>query len=150
MCFRLCPGLLPRNHAKSLSDAGYELRRVHVMYDYQEIRDRHDLILAAEAAQVHADWYQKYESLYSPKFSELIKRGQPIPIPRLQTALKARNKFRDQMTETMNENDIDLWICPPTAGPAPKGLHSHGRSGDGSSLDPDWLSCPQFSHSKKR
>ena len=26
----------------------------------------------------------------------------------------------------MNENQIDLWICPPAVGPAPKGLDSTG------------------------
>ena len=26
----------------------------------------------------------------------------------------------------MNENNIDLWICPPAIGPAPKGLDSTG------------------------
>jgi Asp-tRNA(Asn)/Glu-tRNA(Gln) amidotransferase A subunit family amidase len=26
----------------------------------------------------------------------------------------------------MNENNIDLWICPPTIGAAPKGLDSTG------------------------
>jgi Asp-tRNA(Asn)/Glu-tRNA(Gln) amidotransferase A subunit family amidase len=26
----------------------------------------------------------------------------------------------------MNDNQIDLWICPPTIGPAPKGLDSNG------------------------
>jgi Asp-tRNA(Asn)/Glu-tRNA(Gln) amidotransferase A subunit family amidase len=26
----------------------------------------------------------------------------------------------------MNDNKIDLWICPPTIGPAPKGLDSTG------------------------
>ncbi len=30
------------------------------------------------------------------------------------------------MTQTMNDNNIDLWICPPAVGPAPKGLDSTG------------------------
>ena len=110
----------------SLSDAGYELRRILVMDNFQEIRMRHDVIMSAEAAQVHAEWFKKHKVLYSQKFTELVERGQVITNFQLQTALENRDKFRDQMTKTMNDNDIDLWICPPATGPAPKGLDSTG------------------------
>lgn len=110
----------------SLSDAGYELRRVRVMDDYQEIRTRHDLIMSAEAARGHATWFEKYAEHYSPKFTDLIKRGQPITSYQLQTAFEARDKLRDQITQAMKENNIDLWISPPTIGPALKGLDSTG------------------------
>ncbi|HEU0292810.1 MAG TPA: amidase [Anaerolineales bacterium] len=109
---------------QSLADAGYELRRVPVMAEFQEIRDRHDTIMSFEAAQVHADWFKKYESIYSPKFTDLIKRGQSVS--NLQSHLEARDEFRASITQTMTDNDIDLWICPPTIGPAPKGLESTG------------------------
>ena len=68
----------------------------------------------------------QHQDLYSPKFTELIKRGQSVTSPQLKDAFAARDAFRDQMTQTMNENNIDLWICPPTVGPAPKGLDSTG------------------------
>jgi len=110
----------------SLSDAGYESRRVPIMDDYQDIRTRHDVIMSAEAAQVHKTWFEKYEKLYSPKFTDLIKRGQSITDSQLQTAFGARDKFRNQITQAMTDNDIDLWISPPTIGPAPKGLDSTG------------------------
>lgn len=109
---------------QSLTDAGYDLRRVRVMDDFQAIRDRHDAIMSYEAAQVHEEWFKKYESLYSPKFTDLIKRGQAIT--NYQFQLQVRDMFRDQITQTMDENQIDLWICPPTIGPAPNGLDSTG------------------------
>jgi Asp-tRNA(Asn)/Glu-tRNA(Gln) amidotransferase A subunit family amidase len=111
---------------ESLIPAGYELRRVPVMDDFQAIRNRHDVIMSAEAAQVHAEWFMKHQDLYSPKFTELIKRGQSITSPQLKDAFTARDAFRDQMTQTMNDHNIDLWICPATIGPAPKGLDSTG------------------------
>ena len=110
----------------SLSDAGYEIRRVRVMDAYQEIRNRHDVIMSSEAAHVHEQWFKKYEGHYSPKFTDLIHRGQKITDSQLQDAHQARDQFRDQMTQIMRENSIDLWICPPTIGPAPKGLDSTG------------------------
>jgi len=110
----------------SLTDAGYELRRVRVMDDYQEIRNRHDVIMSFDAANVHKEWFNKHEILYSSKFSDLIHRGQAITNPQLQSALEARDQFRNDITQIMNENDIDLWISPPTIGSAPKGLDSTG------------------------
>jgi Asp-tRNA(Asn)/Glu-tRNA(Gln) amidotransferase A subunit family amidase len=109
---------------ESLSDAGYELRRVQVMDNYQAIRDRHDAIMSHDAANVHKDWFAKYSTLYSSKFSDLIHRGQSVS--NLQSHLESRDSFRNQITQTMNDNNIDLWICPPTIGPAPKGLDSTG------------------------
>jgi Asp-tRNA(Asn)/Glu-tRNA(Gln) amidotransferase A subunit family amidase len=108
----------------SLTEAGYDLRRVRVMDDFQSVRDRHDAIMSHDAAQVHKDWFAKYENLYSSKFSDLIKRGQSVS--NLQSLISARDSLRASLTHTMNDNQIDLWICPPTIGPAPKGLDSTG------------------------
>jgi len=101
-----------------------ELRSVQVMDDFDEIKSRHDAIMSYDASQVHKEWFAKHESLYSSKFSDLIKRGQSIT--NYQLHLKARDTFREQITKAMNENQIDLWICPPAVGPAPKGLDSTG------------------------
>lgn len=110
----------------SLTDAGYELRRVRVMDDFQAIRDRHDAIMSHDASQVHKDWFVKHAILYSSKFSDLIKRGQSVSTQSVQSLLSARDALRNQITQTMTENNIDLWICPPAIGPAPKGLDSTG------------------------
>lgn len=114
------------NICHSLTRVGYELRRVSVLPDFQKIRARQDIIMFAEAAQVHATWFEKHENLYSSKFIELIRRGQSITDSQLHDALTAREGFRVEMTQTMNDNNIDLWICPATVGPAPKGLDSTG------------------------
>jgi Asp-tRNA(Asn)/Glu-tRNA(Gln) amidotransferase A subunit family amidase len=111
---------------KSLTQTGYELRRVPIMNNFQEIRDRQDLILSAEAARGHAAWFKKYADLYSPKFAELIKRGQSISDTQLKTALAARETFRAELRQAMIDNNVELWIAPSAPGPAPKGLESTG------------------------
>ena len=68
---------------KVLSDAGYKLERVRTMPDFLQIRARHDLVMAAEAARIHTQWFMKYESLYSPKTADLIRRGQAVSNERL-------------------------------------------------------------------
>jgi Asp-tRNA(Asn)/Glu-tRNA(Gln) amidotransferase A subunit family amidase len=75
---------------------------------------------------VHEEWFKKYEILYSSKLRELVRRGQSISDSQLQDALSAREIFRAEMTETMNENKIDLWVCPSSTGPAPRGLENTG------------------------
>jgi Asp-tRNA(Asn)/Glu-tRNA(Gln) amidotransferase A subunit family amidase len=110
----------------SLAEAGYKLQHIRVLDNIQEVRARHDLIIAADAARVHDKWFKKYEILYSSKLTELVRRGQAVSDSQLQDALHARERFRAEMTETMNENQIDLWICPPSTGPAPKGLENTG------------------------
>jgi Asp-tRNA(Asn)/Glu-tRNA(Gln) amidotransferase A subunit family amidase len=110
----------------SLSDAGYELCRIPVMDDYQEIHARHDVIMSADAANVHRAWFDKYQDLYSPKFTELVKRGRSVTDIQYQLAMEARDNFRTDMAQTMKENNIDLWIAPPAVGPAPKGLEATG------------------------
>jgi len=115
-----------RSNCQSLTDAGYELLHVPVMDDFIQIRTDHDVIMAAEAAQVHSRWFEKYEDLYSAKFTEMVRQGQAYTGQELQEALSARDKFSVDMTKTMNEKKIDLWISPSAVGPAPKGLDSTG------------------------
>jgi Asp-tRNA(Asn)/Glu-tRNA(Gln) amidotransferase A subunit family amidase len=114
------------NVCKLLENAGIELQHIPVMSDFTEIRARHDVILSAEAAQVHADWFREYGNLYSAKFTELIRRGQQITQDQLQSALSARDDFRSEIRKTFLDHNIDLWICPSTLGPAPQGLENTG------------------------
>jgi Asp-tRNA(Asn)/Glu-tRNA(Gln) amidotransferase A subunit family amidase len=96
------------------------------MDDYQEIRARHNVIMSADAANVHKAWFERHESLYSEKFTELVQRGQSVMDAEYQVAMEARDNFRKDMAQTMNENNIDLWISPPAVGSAPKGLDATG------------------------
>ncbi len=111
---------------KALENAGYQIEHIPLMPDFAEIRARHDVIMSAEAAQVHADWFGKYESLYAPKTAELLRRGQSITSDQLQSALSAREDFRAEIRRSFLDHNIDLWISPSTVGPAPKGLDSTG------------------------
>src|SRR5215211_1188276 len=88
------------NVYKLLEGAGYELQRIQIMSDFEEIRARHDVILSVEASQVHKKWFEKYENLYSAKFTELIRRGQKIASNQLQDALSAREEFRADIRRT--------------------------------------------------
>jgi Asp-tRNA(Asn)/Glu-tRNA(Gln) amidotransferase A subunit family amidase len=111
---------------QQLSDTGFELRYVSVMPDFDDIYARHNLIVAAEAAQVHADWFAKYRESYHPKTIELIERGMKVDSQDLGKALEGRIALRQQLITLMDQSGVDLWISPAAPGSAPKGLESTG------------------------
>jgi Asp-tRNA(Asn)/Glu-tRNA(Gln) amidotransferase A subunit family amidase len=111
---------------RALVAAGYEVRRVRVMSDFQETCDRHVTIMAAEMARVHAAWFRDYEPLYDARTADLIRRGQAISDERLATARHGQETSRAEQRQLMLDAGIDAWICPSTVGPAPRGLDSTG------------------------
>jgi Asp-tRNA(Asn)/Glu-tRNA(Gln) amidotransferase A subunit family amidase len=115
-----------RSACDLLRAAGYEIKSIPVMPDFEDIRQRHNLIVAAEAARVHADWFAHYGDLYHSKTVELIRRGQAVSEEMLATALRGCAQLRAELSALMAAHQIDLWIAPATIGPAPQGLESTG------------------------
>jgi Asp-tRNA(Asn)/Glu-tRNA(Gln) amidotransferase A subunit family amidase len=112
--------------ALKLEGAGYTIRRVEVLGDAQAIRQRHERMIAAEAAAVHRLWFAQYESLYRPRTAELIREGQQVTADELAAARAGRAVVRDRLEAAMDEAGIDLWISPAAPGPAPEGIESTG------------------------
>jgi Asp-tRNA(Asn)/Glu-tRNA(Gln) amidotransferase A subunit family amidase len=106
--------------------AHYDLRPVPAMLDFEDINTRHRRLVAAEAAQVHADWFPRFENLYAPQTVDLIRRGQAVSESQLQSDRDGCDRLRDELARLMDENGIDLWISPPAQGAAPKGLAATG------------------------
>jgi len=115
-----------RGVCQRLGGAGFEVRRVDAMADFEGVEMRHRAIVAAEAARVHADWYERFRALYHPKTAELIERGLAISDSELQTALVGCAALRDELQALMRAEKIDLWISPAAPGVAPHGLDSTG------------------------
>jgi Asp-tRNA(Asn)/Glu-tRNA(Gln) amidotransferase A subunit family amidase len=109
-----------------LVEDGYLIKPIAALPDFEEICNRHNLIVAAEAARVHADWFARYGDLYHPKTAELIRRGQAVSAEALAGAQRGRVQLRTELGELMAAHQIDLWISPATIGPAPLGLDSTG------------------------
>ncbi|MCZ7669144.1 MAG: hypothetical protein M5U34_19115 [Chloroflexi bacterium] len=47
--------------------AHFTVKTIPVMADFEAIYERHQIIVAAEAPQVHASWFAQYPALYHPK-----------------------------------------------------------------------------------
>ena len=115
-----------RATCRKLAEAGYEIKPVSVMPDFEAIYERHYLITNAEAARVHKEWFPRFRDLYHFKTIEKLEAGRAVSDEALAQALGEREKFSDEMTRLMDEHQIDLWISPSAVGPAPKGLDSTG------------------------
>ncbi len=109
-----------------LKKAGYEIKRVTAMADFEAIFTRHNQLVAAETAHFHAAWFAQYSDLYHPKTAELILRGKQIGAQELADAKESRFRLRAQLTTLMQSHGIDLWIAPPAVNGAPAGLESTG------------------------
>ena len=110
----------------ALAAAGYSVLSVGAMPDFLDIGARHNLIVAAEAAQVHADWFDRYRALYHSKTVDLVERGRLIASEALAEARLGRQRLRAELTHLMNVHGLDLWLSPAAPGPAPRGLESTG------------------------
>ena len=111
---------------RRLRDAGYAVLPVAAMPDLLEIGARHNLIVAAEAAQVHAPWFDRYRDRYHPKTVEVVERGRQVAPEALAQALGGRRRLRHELTHLMNLHGVDLWLSPAAPGPAPYSLESTG------------------------
>ena len=109
-----------------LHSAGYRVKRMPAMPDFEDIYTRHNLITAAEAAQTHQTWFAEYGDRYHPKTADLIRRGQATSPERLVEALQGCEQLRGELTALMDEHNIDLWLSPSAPDAAPRGLDSTG------------------------
>lgn len=116
-----------RATCRRLQEAGFEVRAVPAMTDFEDVRARHEAIVAAEAARVHARWFEEFGDRYHPKTVDLIRRGQDVSDEDLAAALQGRQQLRDELTALMDQHGLDLWVAPPAPGPAPPGLDSTGN-----------------------
>lgn len=117
-CFRDC--------CAALEGAGYGVKEVAAMEDFDAIKARHDRIVAAEAAAVHAEWYPQFRERYHDKSATLIEKGQQISAETLAQDLAGRAVLRQELSALMDAHGLDLWLSPPAPGPAPAGLASTG------------------------
>lgn len=115
-----------REVCQRLDGLGYEVRRVVAMEDFEGIEVRHGAIVAAEAARVHARWFDRFRDLYHPKTALLIEEGRRISDSELDTALVGCESLRDELEGQRKAAGVDLWISPAAQGAAPHGLDSTG------------------------
>ncbi len=110
----------------ALEGAGYPIKRIPMFDDIAVIDARHQDLIAAELAQQHREWFSQHERLYRPRTAALIRRGQSVAPKRLQALRDHRFELRARIRRKMDDEEIDLWICPSAPDVAPRGLGATG------------------------
>jgi Asp-tRNA(Asn)/Glu-tRNA(Gln) amidotransferase A subunit family amidase len=98
------------------------------MADFQEMVSLHNLLLAAEAAEVHAEWFAAYGKRYRSHLSRVIRQGKEVDADSLRQARQSRGQLRDEMGALMDRYELDLVLSPAAPGPAPRGLENTGSA----------------------
>jgi Asp-tRNA(Asn)/Glu-tRNA(Gln) amidotransferase A subunit family amidase len=110
----------------SLRAAGFPVRGVPVMADFERVFQQLYVINRYEVARTHAEWFARFGHLYREETAAAIRQGQAIGRDDYRRALRERADFRDRLTAAMADAGIDLWLAPSATGPAPYGLASTG------------------------
>lgn len=96
-----------RAACQKIADAGFEVKSVAAMADFDNIYQRHNAIVAADAASVHADWFTMHKDAYHWKTADLIQRGQQVSAEELAAALNGRFALRQQLEQLADDHAID-------------------------------------------
>jgi Asp-tRNA(Asn)/Glu-tRNA(Gln) amidotransferase A subunit family amidase len=115
-----------RDVTEKLGRAGYTVKLVDAMPDFEAIELRHRALVAAEASEVHEEWFSRYDHLYHARTAELLTRGAVVPEEVVVAARAGREQLRQELTDLMDEHGVDLWLAPAATGAAPQGLDSTG------------------------
>jgi Asp-tRNA(Asn)/Glu-tRNA(Gln) amidotransferase A subunit family amidase len=94
--------------------------------DIEAINRLHTRLVFAEMAQVHCEWFARYEPLYRPRTASAIREGQQVSETELTTCRASREHVRTALETVMKQEGVDLWVSPAAPGTAPEGIASTG------------------------
>jgi Asp-tRNA(Asn)/Glu-tRNA(Gln) amidotransferase A subunit family amidase len=116
-----------RTQLGKLEAAGCTVKAVPVLADIVRINALHRILIAAEIAAVHKEWFTAHEALYSSRTAELIREGRAADPEKVAQAREHRLLLMARMTKTMDSTGIDLFVMPAAPGGAPAGITATGN-----------------------
>jgi Asp-tRNA(Asn)/Glu-tRNA(Gln) amidotransferase A subunit family amidase len=109
-----------------LEKAGYAIKRIAAFLEIGAINTRHHELIAAEMAQTHLQWFDRFGELYRPRTVEQVRKGRRVSLDALIRCRQSCVETRAQLQRKMRDAAVDLWISPPAIDTAPQGLDSTG------------------------
>lgn len=109
-----------------MRDASFSIDELDLLPDFEDVVERHNRIVAFEAAERHDAWFAGHADLYHQRTADLIRSGRSLDPDEVEADRMGRMQLRGQIIEVMDRHQIDLWITPSAPGPAPEGLDSTG------------------------
>ncbi|MFC7136946.1 amidase [Halobaculum litoreum] len=105
----------------ALSESGVDVVRTAAFDDIDAVNERHDTLVAADAALAHGDWYAAYPDRYADATAELIETGRDAPVAAVVEGRRGRAALRESLAAVADRHGIDAWVAPAAPGPAPEG-----------------------------
>lgn len=112
---------------RALIAAGAELVEIELP-DRQPALEAGAIILHADVAMAHAETFDVYRDDYGPHLSEIITIGRELSAVTLAAAHDKRRWWTGVLERQFQ--GIDVFLCPPTAAPAPPAHLTGALSGD--------------------
>lgn len=106
---------------------GFGIRRIPFFPNFAELNRRHRLLMAAEAARIHDDWYAQFPERYSQHMHQIMQSGQAVSPQEIAAIQAEQADLRQSLADALADADADLWIAPAAPGPAPEGIHATGN-----------------------
>jgi len=111
---------------EKLEAAGYTIKRLEAMPDFEEVVKQHKIVNERDAADYHAQ-FSDYFDLYETKTLKLVHDGQKHSDEALAKGRQAKIELRNHLTSLMDEHRLDAWITPGAPTTAPLGYASTGN-----------------------
>lgn len=111
---------------KALRAAGYEVRETELLENIDSVNERHQDMVAAEAALEHGPLYAAYGDRYAEGTIELLEDGREVAVGDLVDARNGRLDLRAALDDAMDDHGVDVWAAPAAPGPAPEGIDGTG------------------------
>jgi Asp-tRNA(Asn)/Glu-tRNA(Gln) amidotransferase A subunit family amidase len=99
-----------------------------VFDDYSDIDTKHHNLSLGELALNFGDWVNQYRLFFRIKIIERIEQGEQVTAKELATARRLPKKLSERNSDIMDEQEIDLWVCPAAPSSAPEGISTTGDS----------------------
>ena len=112
--------------AKKLEAAGFTVKTIDAMTDFDEIIVWHNDMVAGEIARAHQEWFEEFRDLYHPKTAALIERGHQVALESIKVYQAEREWLRGELRDLMVKHGVSVWISPPAPGTAPQGINFTG------------------------
>jgi Asp-tRNA(Asn)/Glu-tRNA(Gln) amidotransferase A subunit family amidase len=115
-----------KEHCGRLQTADYPVKPLKMLEDIEEVNQKHNALLAADIARVHAEWLKEYKPLYSARILALFEEGQEVSPDVARRLRQVPARLRRRLQEQMESEGVDFLICPAATDSAPKGIGSTG------------------------
>jgi len=107
-----------------LASGGAQVEAIEEPPGFTEIKPNAQVIMCAEASNVHRERFAEKKDFYGPKLREFLERGLNMQACEYIRAVEVQRRFRQEVDRVLAS--FDAILTPATPSPAPAGIESTG------------------------